>query len=316
MNFEDLSDLNLVRYWRGVTDELAKKDPDNPSFWRLPALKGMKLDRHRLDYLCNKMPPKWRLYLNVNERMAIERHLKSLPLSEAKEAATESQIVTTDRARRRGLLTTAELALGSDVATILDVTFENQAEFHQACCGENGRYLLFRLLKKRGLLLVSTMRVTRPDRTKGHSPFATFSTIRKAGRAPERTVQGIMYSSQGRVFTIGKIRGLPQIRTAAFSMTQRPDSTAATGFRTDLFGVRLGVEDAFQVPHAYRVCGHQLTSVRHLASDEEGEDRFKRMVGEFPLADRTALSVLYKEVRSLPQIIDFLEHGSDIASID
>jgi hypothetical protein len=187
----------------------------------------------------------------------------------------------------------------------LHLDYAEQKEFHDRCTGFNGRYLIFRFVKANQRLLVSFMRISRPDKQK---LVATYTTIRPATVASdERTVQGIIYctgSGMGaRIFSIGKLVNSSQVRMASLIMHPRR-SKDKIGNRIDLIGVRLGLGAIDQQPRAYRIWCYQLRRTRD-------QDFLKKSLGDFSVNDKTAMRHLAAEISNFKHILQYLKSGHD-----
>jgi len=281
----DIPDADLIRFWREHCDQRhinKKKELE----------KGVEIghiDRRRIENIAYRNPPPQ--YLNDREKEVLLNSMRVQTI----EAIRNDILTFISKPERKAL--SAYRHLKFDIAAILQLTPDSQRNFHDRCTNSRGRYLIFRLDNPSRYLNVAFMRV---KKSSDGDPLATFTTVNRASQAQDpdddRTVQGVMYANGERVTSFGQLRGTSQIRVANIQMQSR-------NTRTDMVGVRLGLDTIENRARAYRMYCYQLIRPR-------SPNTVKSLVGEYSLESERG-EFLSNEIPDFRKIITYLARGEE-----
>ena len=131
-----------------------------------------------------------------------------------------------------------------------------QKTFAAQRTGENGSFLILRFNKsgKKDTRLICAWMLIRSPSVR--SPVAEFLTQRPPTNGISRHVRGVIFQNENLIFSFGKARHGVGVRSSILA----PENRGADRF--DMFGARLGLQDAPESPYAYPIYCYQLKRPR------------------------------------------------------
>ncbi len=164
-----------------------------------------------------------------------------------------------------------------------------QKTFAAQRAGENGSFLILRLNKngkKDARLICAWMLIKSPS---VRSPVAEFLTQRPPTNGISRHVRGVIFQKENLIFSFGKARNGVGVRSTILA----PENRGADRF--DMFGARLGLQDAPESPYSYPIYCYQLKRPRT-------RSEIARLTGYKSLKDEH----LTRQINGLDRITDRL----------
>ena len=145
----------------------------------------------------------------------------------------------------------------SNVFAGINGNISNEAsEFNRKCTGkENGAYLIIRWRGNTELIIAYMLiKTSRPSK-----PVAEFLTYRPRSKDKTRRVRGVIFEQRDIIYSFGRTRNANGFRSAIL----KQHNVSRGGFdRTDLCGVRLGLQEDPDRPFAYPIYCYQLIRKR------------------------------------------------------
>ena len=168
-----------------------------------------------------------------------------------------------------------------------------QKTFAAQRTGENGSFLILRLNKtgkKDARLICAWMLIKSPS---VRSPVPEFLTQRPRTNGIGRYVRGVIFQKENLIFSFGKAPHGVGVRSAILA----PENRGADRF--DMFGSRLGLQDAPESPYSYPIYCYQLKRPRT-------RSEIARLTGYKSTRDEH----LTRQINGLERIVDRLQSAA------